>query len=58
MPISHTHVCARENASSEYQRLKQQNLLNPELELHWRLDCNPVITGDLELKRLKDTISL
>ena len=52
MPISHAYVCARENASNEYQRLKEQNLLNTELKPKPYGDsiAIPVITGDLELE--------
>ena len=51
MPLSHAHVCAREIANDEYHRLRELDLLNPDLKPrpHGELIAIPVKAGDLEL---------
>ena len=52
MPISFAHLCARDIANQEYQRLKKQMLLNQELkpQPYGDLIAIPVTSGDLELE--------
>ena len=51
MPISYAHLCGRDEANSEYERLKKEGLLNPDLKPmpFGNKIAIPILQGDLEI---------